>query len=256
MPYPERPEADLHVHTLASGHAYSTINEIAAEAARKGLKLIAMTDHGPALPGGPHPYHFAALRFIPEFIQGVRILRGIEANILGRGQLDLAEPLLEKLDLVMAGFHEDCGYQGRGAVANTRALLAVMELPWVKVISHPGNPRFPVEFDVVARQAAATGTALEINNSSFTVSRKGSVEPCGRLAELCARHGAPVALGSDAHIAQGVGEFGEALAAIELAGVAWEQVINRSFASTLDFLGLPHPLFVPEAPSPNLDSPA
>ena len=247
MPYPDRPEADLHVHTLASGHAYSTINEIAAEAARKGLRLVAMTDHGPALPGGPHPYHFAALRFIPEFIQGVRILRGVESNIIGRGKLDLPEALLEKLDLVMAGFHEDTGFSGKGAVANTRALLAVMELPLVKVISHPGNPRFPIDFEVVARHAAATGTALEINNSSFTVSRRGSAEPCGRLAQLCARHGAPVAVGSDAHIAQGVGEFGDALAAIEAAGVAWEQVINRSFASTLEFLGLPHPLFVPES---------
>jgi putative hydrolase len=239
MAYPHRPQADLHVHTLASGHAYSTINEIAAEAARKELKLIAMTDHGPALPGGPHLYHFAALRFVPEFIHGVRVLRGIEANILGRGRIDLPDPLVEKLDLVMAGFHEETGFEEKGAVANTRSLLAVMELPRVKVISHPGNPRFPVDFEAVVRQALATGTALEINNSSFTVSRRGSSEPCGRLAQLCARHGAPVALGSDAHIAQGVGEFGEALGAIAAAGVAWEQVVNRTLASTLDFLGLP-----------------
>ncbi len=246
MPYPARPEADLHVHTLASGHAYSTINEIAAEAARKGLRLVGMTDHGPALPGGPHPYHFAALRFIPEYLHGVRVLRGIEANILGRGKIDLPEALLERLDLVLAGFHEDCGYQGRGAVANTRALLGVMELPWVKVISHPGNPRFPVDFEVVVRQAVATNTALEINNSSFSISRRGSAEPCGRLAQLIARHGAPVALGSDAHIAQGVGEFGDALAAAAAAGIAWEQVVNRTLESTMAFLGLPKPADIPE----------
>lgn len=246
MSYPARPEADLHVHTLASGHAYSTINEIAAEAARKGLRLVGMTDHGPALPGGPHPYHFAALRFIPEYLHGVRVLRGIEANILGRGEIDLAEPLLERLDLVLAGFHEDSGYEGRGAVANTRALLGVMELPWVKVITHPGNPRFPVDFDVVVRHAVTTNTALEINNSSFNVSRRGSAEPCSRLARLIARHGAPVALGSDAHIAQGVGEFGDALAAAAAAGIAWEQVVNRTLASTLAFLGLPHRADVPE----------
>lgn len=247
MSYPDRPQADLHIHTLASGHAYSTINEIAAEAARKGLKLVAMTDHGPALPGGPHPYHFAALRFVPEYIRGVRVLRGIEANILGRGELDLPEALLDKLDLVMAGFHEDCGYRERGAVANTRTLLAAMELPRVKVISHPGNPRFPVDFEAVVRQAVATGTALEINNSSFSISRRGSAEPCARLARLIARFGAPVALGSDAHIAQGVGEFGDALAVCHAAGVAWEQIINRSLASTLEFLGLPQTLIRPES---------
>ena len=89
MTCPATPEADLHVHTVASGHAYSTIGEIAVEAGRKGLRLVGMTDHGPALPGGPHPYHFAALRFVPETLHGVRILRGVEANILGPGQLDL-----------------------------------------------------------------------------------------------------------------------------------------------------------------------
>ena len=52
MPLTGPPEADLHTHTIASGHAYSTINEIAAEAARRQLRLIGMTDHGPALPGG------------------------------------------------------------------------------------------------------------------------------------------------------------------------------------------------------------
>ena len=74
--------ADMHTHTIASGHAYSTLNELAAEAARKGLLALAVTDHGPALPGGPHIYHFGAMRFFPEHISGVRIFRGIEANIL------------------------------------------------------------------------------------------------------------------------------------------------------------------------------
>ncbi|MEJ2202017.1 MAG: PHP domain-containing protein [Desulfuromonadaceae bacterium] len=96
MSYPSAPEADLHIHTVGSGHAYSTIAEIAQEAARKGLKMVAMTDHGPALPGGPHAYHFAALRFVPEYLHGVRVLRGIEANIIGIGQLDLDAALLDR----------------------------------------------------------------------------------------------------------------------------------------------------------------
>ena len=96
--------ADMHTHTISSGHAYSTVNELAAEAARKGLLAMAITDHGPALPGGPHMYHFGAMRFIPETIGGVRILRGIEANIIdARGSLDLPEHYLSKLDFVMAG---------------------------------------------------------------------------------------------------------------------------------------------------------
>ena len=45
---------DMHNHTIASGHAYSTIQEIAAEANKKGLKYVGITDHGPKMPGGPH----------------------------------------------------------------------------------------------------------------------------------------------------------------------------------------------------------
>ena len=234
-----RPAADLHIHSIASGHAFSTIGEIVASAARKGLGLVAITDHGPALPGGPHPYHFAALRFVPQVMTGVRVLRGIEANIIGQGKLDLDDVLLGRLDLVMAGFHEACGFDGNGAAANTRALLALMERRQVRVISHPGNPNFPFDYEEVAKRAARTDTALEINNSSFVISRKGSAPNCQTLARLCARYGTPVSVASDAHIAEGVGEFTESLKAIEEAGVAWEQVINRTVASTLEFLGLP-----------------
>ncbi len=238
MAFPALPTADLHVHTLASGHAFSTINEIALEASRKGLKLIGMTDHGPGLPGGPHPYHFAALRFIPENMHGVRILKGIEANIVEEGQVDLEDRLLERLELVMAGFHEGCGFDGRGKEGNTRAVLALMEHSRVQVISHPGNPNFPLDYEAVAKKGAETGTALEINNSSFSISRKGSEPVCREIAVQCARFGSPVTVGSDAHIAQGVGEFGDALQALEAAGVKWGQVVNRTLKSTLEFLGL------------------
>ena len=47
-------KADLHTHTLSSGHAYSTIDEMAKGAQKRGLNLIAITDHGPAMPGASH----------------------------------------------------------------------------------------------------------------------------------------------------------------------------------------------------------
>jgi len=238
MRYPSDPQADLHVHTLASGHAYSTINEIALEASRRGLRLVGMTDHGPALPGAPHPYHFAALRFVPESLHGVRILRGVEANIVAPGTIDLEDDLCDRLDLVMAGFHEDCGFEDRGAKGNTAALLALMERGRVRVITHPGNPLFPLDYPEVVRGAAATGTALEINNSSFCVSRKGSRGNCRKIVRLAASFGAPLVIGSDAHIAQGVGEFDDALALCLKEGIAWEQIMNRTLESTLAFLGL------------------
>ena len=231
--------ADMHTHTIASGHAYSTLNELAAEAARRGLLAIAITDHGPALPGGPHMYHFGAMRFFPDSIGGVRIFRGIEANILDTaGTLDLPEPYLRKLDFIMAGLHEGCGFDGDDPVRNTEAIINAMANPLVKAISHPGNPIYPLDYEAVVKEAARTGTALEMNNTSFSISRKGSRPNCESLALLIARHGAPVVIGSDAHIAQMVGVFDAAVAVVEQAGVTEAQVINSSMERLLAFLGL------------------
>jgi len=232
--------ADLHTHTLASGHAYSTVNELALAAAQVGLKAIALTDHGPALPGGPHRYHFCAMRFIPRTIAGVRIFRGVELNILDeKGTLDLDQPVLEELEFVMAGLHEFCGFGDGDIDLNTQALLAAMENPRVKCISHPGNPLFPLHYEEIVMGALATDTALEINNSSISAtSRKGSCDNCIEIARLCARIGTPIMIGSDAHISQGVGVFDDALKLVAEAGIAENQVINASMERLLDFLGL------------------
>lgn len=231
--------ADMHVHSVASGHAYSTINELARAARRKRLEALAITDHGPALPGGPHLYHFGAMRFIPERICGVRVLRGAEANIVGPGgELDMPESYLARLDFVMAGFHEGCGFDGRGMTANTEAVLLAMENPRVRAVAHSGNPEFPVDMEALVRGAVATGTALELNNSSFAMSRRGSRPNCELLAELAARHGALLVVGSDAHIAQGVGEFDNAVAVLEKTGIAAGQVVNSSYSRLMEFLGL------------------
>ena len=148
--------ADLHTHTVASGHAYSTVNEMAQEASRKGLQALALTDHGPALPGGPHLYHFGAMRFIPPWISGVRILRGVEANIIDRdGSLDMPDSYLARLDFVMAAFHEDCGFNDQGIDRNTAAVLRAMRHPRVKAIAHSGNPAFPIHLEELVQGAAA-----------------------------------------------------------------------------------------------------
>jgi len=230
--------ADMHTHSLASGHAYSTVNEMAQEASRKGLQAFALTDHGPALPGGPHLYHFGAMRFIPDWISGVRILRGVEANIIDRdGALDMPDSYLAKLDFAMAAFHEDCGFNDQGIDRNTDAVLRAMNNPRVKAIAHSGNPAFPVHLEKLVQGALQTGTALEINNSSFAMSRKGSRPRCEQLATLIARSGAMVVVGSDAHIAQGVGEFENAVDVLLQAGIRGEQVVNSSYKRLMAFLG-------------------
>ncbi|HHT01447.1 MAG TPA: phosphatase [Firmicutes bacterium] len=228
--------ADLHTHTVASGHAYSTINENARAAAARGLEMIGFTDHGPAIRGGPDPYHFGSLRVLPRYLHGVRILRGIEANIMAAdGTLDLSEEYLRRLDIVLAGFHPGC-YDGGNVVANTDALIAAMENPYVDIIVHPGNPQYPVDIPVVVREAVRLGICLEINNASFSLSRKGSKDNCQHFARICADQGAILAINSDAHFMGYVGEFREAVAVVKEAGVVPEQVLNTSTERVLDYL--------------------
>lgn len=233
-----QPEVDLHVHTVASGHAYSTIEEITRAAAQKGLKGVGMTDHGPSMPGAPHLYHFMGLRFIPQLLGGVRVFKGVEANILDNGHLDLSDDFLCDLDVVLAGFHADCGYTGTTQADHSKNMMQAMEHPRVHIISHPGNPEFPVDYEAVVKHAVATGTALEINSSSLTNARCGSEPNCHKIAQLCAEYGAWVAIGSDAHIAQAVGDVAPALAMAERAGISLDKVINRTLKSTLAFLNL------------------
>jgi putative hydrolase len=179
------------------------------------------------------------MRFIPRSIAGVRILRGVEANILNQhGELDLDDGVLSDLDFVLAGLHEACGFCGRGADLNTQAVLAAMENPHVKCISHPGNPVFPLHYEEIVKGALRTGTALEINNSSLGVSRKGSSGNCQEITRLCAQFGTRILVGSDAHIAQGVGIFDDALRLIGEAGITEEQVLNASWERLLAFLKL------------------
>jgi putative hydrolase len=90
--------ADLHTHTVASGHAFSTVTELAHAAASKGLELIAFTDHGPSVPGGAHPWYFWNSKVVPSVIDGVIVLRGCEANVADTDNgIDLPDAVLKKV---------------------------------------------------------------------------------------------------------------------------------------------------------------
>ena len=226
---------DTHTHSVASGHAYSTIDDLARGARRRGLAAFVLTDHGPALAGGTHPYHFGNLRVIPPRMHGVRFLKGIEANIMDAGgSIDLEPRLLVRLDFVMAGFHEICFAPG-DAETNTRALVAAVRNPFVDAISHPGNPLYPIDFRAFVRAAAEHGKAVEINNSSFKI-RRGSHPNCLEIARLCVEMGAKVVCGSDAHYWRDVGNFGDAVALLKEAEVPKDLVLNASMKTFESFM--------------------
>ena len=56
---------DVHTHTVASGHAYSTIDENVRYASEQGFELVGISDHAPKMPGGTHNFYFLNLRIIP-----------------------------------------------------------------------------------------------------------------------------------------------------------------------------------------------
>jgi len=137
-------QLDIHCHTVSSGHAYSTMEENIRVAALKKLKMLAITDHAPSLPGGAHLYHFYNIRVLPDTISGVRILKGAEANILDyRGTIDLNDDVMSNLDLVIASLHPPCLEFGT-EIEHTRTLVEAMKNPKVNIIGHPR--RYTVQF--------------------------------------------------------------------------------------------------------------
>ncbi len=230
-------KVDLHVHSISSGHAYSTIEECARAAAGKGLEAFAVADHGPAIPGSGNMYHFRNLKVLPRRWHGVLVLRSAEVNILSPdGRLDLPDRILEKLDVVHAGLHPYTGYEGDGVEENTAALLSAIFHPLVDVIAHPDNPSFPVDMERVVEAAVREGKALEVNNSSFVYTRGGSEENCLEMARLLRDRGGLMAVGSDAHVATFAGEFAHAVEILRETDVAPQRVINCSIERLEDFL--------------------
>jgi putative hydrolase len=232
-----RIKADLHVHTIASGHGFSTVREICAEAALRGIEMIGVTDHGPAMPGGPHVYNFTNLVVMPRVLSGVMVLRSAECNIIDTdGGLDLHERVLGVLDIVHAGLHPLTGYPGTSVEDNTAALLGAIKSGKVDVLVHPGNPLFPFDHRTVVEAAASNNVLLEINNSSFTVVRKGSIDNCRLIIREAMRAGARICVGTDAHDASLVGVFEAALELVDEVGFPAERIINRDKDSVLRFL--------------------
>lgn len=175
---------DTHTHTLASTHAYSTVLEMAKYASEAGMEAIAITDHAPAIPDGAHPWHFQNLKAIPREIYGVKILYGAEVNILDlEGNIDLADEVLEKLDVVNASIHAPC-YKDGDATDHTSAYLAIVNNPLVDVICHSGSPAFAYDYEKIIDLAKKNHKLIEINNHSFDV-RKASIPNCRKIAEIC-----------------------------------------------------------------------
>jgi putative hydrolase len=221
---------DLHCHTVSSGHAYSTLQELATEASNKKLRVLGISDHGPAMAGAPHLFHFHNLRVVPEEMYGVKILKGVEANIIDYdGSLDIPDDCLEQLDYAIASLHPPCIKFGT-IEENTNAVIYAMQNPFVKIIGHPDDARFPLDYYKIVEAAKEHNVLLEVNNSSLNVNgyRKGAWENTRTLLNLCKELKVKVILGSDAHISLQVGDFNNCIRAIEEVNFPEELIVNLS----------------------------
>ena len=165
-----------------------------------------------------------------------RILRGIEANIKNvDGEIDCSGKMFDSLDLIIAGFHEPV-FAPHDKATNTQAMIATIASGNVHIISHPGNPKYEIDVKAVAEAAAKHQVALEINNSSFLHSRKGSEDNCREVAAAVRDAGGWVALGSDSHTAFTMGEFEECLKILDAVDFPPERILNVSPRRLLNFL--------------------
>ncbi len=200
---------DVHTHTIASGHAFSTLQEMAQAAAEKGLEILGITEHAPGIPGTCDPIYFRNLHVVPRQLYGVQLMLGAELNILDYdGNIDLSEFYWEKMDLRIAGIHSLC-YTPGTVEQNTAAMIGAIRHPYVQIISHPGDGTAELLFEPIVQAAKEAHTILEINNSSLNPVRYKEKARTNNLEllRLCKQYDMPVILGSDAHISFAIADY-------------------------------------------------
>ena len=229
---------DTHSHTIMSGHAYSTLNEMAYTANEKNLKLLCITDHAPKMPGGPSEVYFRNFKSIDKFIYNVEIFMGVELNILNfNGDVDLPDKTLNSLDIAIASFHRICTKPGT-IEENTNAFLNVMNNPNINILGHPEDGNIPIDFEKVVKKAKDTNTLIELNNSSLkpTSGRLNTKENATKLLQACKAEGAFITIASDAHFNSKVGDFTYALELIKEINFPKELVINTNVERFKEFI--------------------
>ncbi len=234
---------DAHTHTVASGHAYSSLQEMAKAAAEKGVQYLGITEHGPSIAGTCPLLYFKNMFVIPREMYGIRLLMGCEVNILdNHGGLDLDDEYLDRLDIAIAGIHGVC-WQGGTKDENTDGLLAIINHPKIHIISHPGDGTAALHFEPLVLAAHKAHTLLEINNHSLAPERKRGVARDNNLEllRLCKRYEVPVVLGSDAHISFQIADYGRILPLLAETEFPDSLIMNYWPERFFSYLGLPMP---------------
>ena len=235
---------DYHTHTIFS-HGKGTILENAQVAKQKGLSQIAITDHGFS-----HPAFRISKRKLPkmrslceqaEKSTGVKVLLGIESNILGvSGKVDLKENNYDKFDIFLAGIHKFILYDGlkewfklyganlitrkfkdepskRLVDRNTKIYINAIKNNPIDILAHP-NYCFFADAVEVAKCCRDYGTLFEIDARKTHLSDDEWVK--------VANTGVKFIINSDAHQPDKIGEIENAFQMINRTGISKSQIVN------------------------------
>ena len=224
---------DLHVHSEASLCGRMSMQEIVQAAKAAGLAGVAVTDHG--LRAGVPAQHFEDfVRAYPAVVDGVRVLKGIELNVVTReGEVDMPMQVLDGFDWVALGLHGTEGLPtNRGPERNADALVAALtKNPWIDVVVHPTQHSYPVDFGRLLPVMAERGVAFEINECNHHYGRS-SVEYTADILRDAVRRQVPIVASSDAHSVHEIGKNDCIRRILTKAGVDPGVVVNAT-AETL-----------------------
>jgi DNA polymerase (family X) len=206
----------LHCHTSYSDGS-NTVEQLALACQAAGYTYLGVTDHSQAAAyaGGLTADDLARqadeIDEVNSRLKGFRVLKGIEADILQDGRVDYDEPVLERLDFVIASVHSRFNMGEREMTAR---MLAAMDNPFLTIIGHPtgrlllSRDPYPIDLDAVIGKAAETGVALEINADPHRLDLDW------RVLRQARDRGVRISIGADAHSVAGIGyvEFGVGMA--------------------------------------------
>jgi len=194
-------KGDLHLHTKATDGA-NTIEEMALEARRMGYEYIAITDHTKStrVAGGLTEKealaHLKKIDRANKNISGIKIIRGMEVDILPDGRLDYSNDVLKEIDVVFASVHSNFKMAGPEM---TKRIISAMKNKYVHVLSHPTGrligqrDAYEVDLEEVIKAAKDTGTFLELNGNPIRLDLDDI--HCRKAKEL----GILIAITTDSH---------------------------------------------------------
>lgn len=222
----------LHCHTRYSDGT-SSIRELTVAARDAGYEWIGITDHSQAAAyaGGLSPADLRRqadeIDTLNQTLGGIRILQGIEADILQDGSIDLDPATLDRLDFVIASVHSRFGLD---RAAMTARVLHALDDPRVTILGHPtgrlllSREPYLVDVDAVLARAAERGVAVEINADPHRLDLDW--RHLARARDL----GTMISIGADAHSVAGIENVRHGLAIARKGRLAASQVLNTRSA--------------------------